>query len=298
MRSYLLRHWRGESSLAVAWWVGGIGITALSLALERFAQGVELPLESPAGFSAFVILGLTLLLLVPAWQVIGLFRAADRHAGEVGTILAARIVQGLTTILAILLAIRLLAFAGEVAPGVRLAWRMGGSGYQVGITHGGRVLEVRGGILYGLADESRRLLDGNPGVRRLRLNSGGGSLAEARRLRELVLARRLDTDSTLECASACVSVFIAGQHRYLHRAARLGFHLPRNPGFGFRSPVRPEYAEELAYFARRGVPQWFRQRMVASGRQFWYPTPAQLRLSGFVQVFYGAPRPGEAFYYR
>jgi hypothetical protein len=296
--NYFTRHWRGDSSLAVAWWVTGLGITALSLALERHASTFELPLESPAGFSGFVAIGVVLLLLVPAWQVIGLFRAADRHAEKVGTILAGRFVQGLTTLLAIVLAIRFLAFAGEVAPGARLAWQLGSDGYSVAVSHNGRVLEIRGGILYGVAEEAGQLLETYPGVRRVRLNSGGGSLAEARKLRDLVIRRHLDTDSTLECASACVSVYIAGQHRLLHRAARLGFHLPRNPGFGFRSPVRPEYARELAYFTSIGVPQWFRQRLVASGRRFWYPTPEQLLGAEVVQVYYGRPRPGEDFYYR
>jgi hypothetical protein len=296
--SYLTRHWRGETSLAAAWWAAGVGVTVLSLALEQYSQTLELPIESPLGFGVFVILGSGLVLLVPAWQVIGLFRSADRHAEEVGTILAARLVQALTTVLAILFAIRLLAFTGEMAAGARLAWRLGDSGYVVAVTHHGRLLEIRGGILYGVADEARQMLADNPGVRRIRLNSGGGSLAEARRLRELVLTRRLDTDSTRECSSACASVYIAGRHRFLHRAARLGFHLPRNPGFGLRSPVRQEYADELAYFARLGVPQWFRQRIVASGRRFWYPTPTQLRLSGFVETFYGAPRQGEDVYYR
>jgi hypothetical protein len=156
---------------------------------------------------------------------------------------------------------------------------------------------VKGAIIYGLAKEVRRALDANPGVRRIRLNSGGGSLTEAVKIRKLVLARGLDTDSTTNCSSACVSIYIAGRHRLLHRAARLGFHLPRNPGFGLRSPVTPEYARELGYFGRQGVPLWFLQRWIATGRTFWYPTPGQLRDAGIVQEFFGAPRPGEDIYF-
>jgi hypothetical protein len=299
MLNYIVRHWRGESSLAAAWWLNGIGITALALVLERrFGGALASAVDSPEGYGAFVLGGVALLLVVPAWQVIGIFRAADRHAAQVGTILGARFVQSLTTLLTIVLAVRFMTFAGEAAGGAKIAWRMGRVGYSIAVTHHGRVLEIKGSFLLGLADEAQRVLAASPHVRRVRLNSGGGSLSEARKLRELILARRLDTDSTIECSSACASAYIAGRHRLLHRAARMGFHLPRNPGFGLRSPVMPEYAQELRYFGMRGVQSEFRQRLIASGRKFWYPPPALLHSSGIVDTFYGVPLPGEEFYYR
>ena len=75
-------------------------------------------------------------------------------------------------------------------------------------------------------------------------------------------------------------------------------HLPHNPGFGVRGVMSPAYAREFAYFARRGVPQWFRQRWALGGRTFWYPPPEQLREAGVVHAFYGRPRPGEEIYFR
>ncbi len=296
--SYPIRHWRGELSLPVAWWVNGVGLTALSIGLDLFAgiRGLLPEADTRLEFSAFLAAGIGLLLLLPAWQVIGIIRAADRHAESVGTILAARFTQALTTVLTILLAMRFLIFVGESVPGARLAWNFGG--YSVTVTHSGRVLEIRGGFNYGLADDVARTLAANPGVRRVRLESGGGALSEARKLRRLILERELDTDSTGQCSSACVSAYIAGRHRLLHRAARIGLHLPRNPGFGLRGPLTAVYAPELAYFARRGVPPWFRARWIASGRRFWYPTPEQLWRAGIVQSYYGRPRPGEEFYFR
>jgi hypothetical protein len=229
---------------------------------------------------------------------VGIFRAADRHAEQVGTILAARATQSLATVLMLILVVRFLGFAGETASGARIAWGIGTGGYAVTVTHGGRVLLVEGGFLFGLADEVGRVLAANPRVRRMRLNSSGGALSEARKLRALIEARGLDTDSTRLCASACVSAYMAGRHRLLHRAARLGFHLPRNPGFGVGGPLTEAYADELAWFARRGVPRGFRERLILSGREFWYPPPQRLRRAGLVHAFVGAPAPGEAFYYR
>lgn len=294
MVAYLIRHWRGELPLWVAWWLNGVGLTALSLALEGNlgALGLDRGLDSRAGVTLFVAAGVVLLLLVPAWQVIGIFRAADRHAAEVGTPLAAYVTQGLATVLTILLALRFVMFAGEGYSGLRLAFPITGWHYQVSVS--GRLLEVRGSITFGLADAVQAALTANPQVRRVRLNSGGGSLSEAQKLRGIIIAHDLDTDSTRGCSSACVSAYIGGHQRLLRSSARIGLHLPRNPGYGLRGPLSPAYAAELGYFASRGVPPWFLQRWIASGRQFWYPTPLQLWQAGIVQAFYGPPRPGEA----
>lgn len=299
MFRYPMRHWRGELPLAVAWWVNGVALTAalLALGLNGGRLGIGPLLATRAGFAAYLAAGLVLFLLVPAWQVVGIFRAADRHAAEVGTLLAARLVQALATLLTLLLATHFLVFAGESAQGVRLAWAFGDAAYTVTVSHGGRVLEIRGGFGFGLAEEARRVLDAHPRVRRVRLNSGGGSLAEAQRLRALIVGRGLDTDSTKLCASACVSAYLGGAHRLLHASARLGLHLPRNPGFGLRGRVSPEYAAELHEFARRGVPRWFIDRWIAGGRQFWYPNPHQLRMAGLVHGFYGRPPPGEEYWF-
>lgn len=294
MLAYLIRHWRGELPLGVAWWLNGVGLTALSLALEMNlgALGLGQGPDTRAGVALFVAAGVLLLLLVPAWQVIGIFRAADRHAAEVGTPLAAYVTQGLATVLTILLALRFVIFAGESYSGLRLAFPISGWHYQVSVH--GRLLEVSGSITFGLADEVRAAIAANPQLRRVRLNSGGGSLSEAQKLRAIIIEHDLDTDSSEGCSSACVSAYIGGHQRLLHSSARIGLHLPRNPGFGLRGPLTPAYAAELRYFASRGVPPWFLQRWITSGREFWYPTPLQLWQAGIVQAFFGPPRPGEA----
>ena len=298
MVSYLFRHWRGELPLAVAWWANGVGLAVMTTALYFYdgSLGLNELVNTRPGFSVFLAAGVFLLLFVPAWQVVGIFRAADRHAEEIGTILAARSTQALATLLTLLLAIQFLIFAGESWSAARIAYGLNGS-YTVRATHDGRVLEIDGAIIFGLANDVRRTLTANPGVRRVRLNSGGGALSEAQKVRALILARGLDTDSTMGCSSACLSAYIAGRHRLLHRSAHLGFHLPRNPGFGLRGTVAPDYSQELAYFGSRGVPLWFRERWIATGRIFWYPTPSQLVQAHIVDGFFGEPRPGEEIYY-
>jgi hypothetical protein len=297
MISYLMRHWRGELPLPVSWWINGVALTGFLVAndVTGYLPGWPPAIESRAGFGAFFAASLVLTLVVPAWQVIGIFRAADRHAATGGRVLAGRITQSFATVLTILLAIRFLIFTGESVPGLRLAYA---SDYTVSVTPAGRLLEISGSFGYGLAREVRRVLAANPRVRRVRLESGGGALSEAQRVRDLIVARGLDTDSRTRCASACVSAYIGGHHRLLARAARIGLHLPRNPGFGRRGPLGDAYTGEIGYFAQHGVPLWFRQRWVLTGREFWYPPPAQLRQAGIVTAFYGRPKPGEEIYFR
>jgi hypothetical protein len=291
--SYVRRHWRGELPLAVAWWVNGLALSGSILFLDVSigSSGVERFIDTRSEFTLYLIAGMLLLLLVPAWQVVGIFRAADHHAAHVGTIIAARATQSAATLFAIVLATRCVIFFGESLPAIRAVYPWTGEQYQVTPLAGGRIIEVRGNITFGVADRLRETLHATPAAQRLRLNSSGGLLSEARKVRELVLARGLDTDSTEICASACVSAYIAGRHRYLHRTARMGFHLPRNPGLGPHGPVSPVYARELSYMASRGVPPWFIARWVASGRRFWYPTPMELRAAGIVQTFIGRQRP-------
>jgi hypothetical protein len=299
MPGYVRRHWQGDLPLAVAWWLNGIALTALSLAIPRqewFVASVG-TIDAAGEFTAFLLVGLFAMLLVPAWQVIGLYRAGDRHIATVGTILAGRLVQSGTTVLALLLALRFLIFAAEAYSGARIAYPIGPDA-RIVPSHGGRVLDVDAGFRFGLAAQVEAALDRNPRVRRLRLTSGGGALSEAVKLRKLILERQLDTEATSLCASACVSAFIAGKQRLLHRRARIGLHLPRNTGFGLRGPVSPFYAAELVYFSQRGVPDWFLDRWIATGRTFWYPAPSQLREAGLVTAFVGRPRPADEVYYR
>jgi hypothetical protein len=299
MRRYLERHWCGELPLGVAWWLNGLALTVASLlAPGALANAGWLPeIDTSLRYTAWVLAGLAGVLLIPAWQVIGLYRAGENQLARAGTVVAGHTIQVATTLLALLLAMRALAFAGEAYSGARVAYPWGGPA-TITVSHGGRLLEVESSFRFGLAEEVAAALERHPGVRRLRLTSGGGSLSEAIKLRGLIEARGLDTDAASLCASACVSAYMAGRQRLAHRRALLGFHLPRNSGFGLRSVIAPFYAEELAWFGRRGVPRWFRERWIAGGRAFWYPSPRQLRAASIVTAFYGQPAAGEEFRYR
>jgi hypothetical protein len=80
-RNYFVRHWRGDLSLAVSFWINGFLVNAVLLAvalvpiiyLERNPQDANL-----------TILALTLLFLLAwallaIWQLVGIWRSASHH---------------------------------------------------------------------------------------------------------------------------------------------------------------------------------------------------------------------------
>src|SRR5262245_33437703 len=79
--------------------------------------------------------------------------------------------------------------------------------YEVKVLNSGVELEVSGPIGYGLAKEVRSALDTNPGVGLIRLDSKGGRVVEARKLRDLIMERHLSTYTVNECFSACVIAY-------------------------------------------------------------------------------------------
>jgi len=291
--SYLSRHWRGQLSLTLSWWVNCVLLSVLLLVLVPWAvrQLGFASLDSRGAFLAVTALRSLQLGLVPLWQLVGLWRAAGRHLEASPEPLAGRLAQVGAVLFTLVVAMRGLVFAGETVLGARLALDMGPYAYRVSLASP-RVIRVDGGLGFGVAARVAELLAAHPQVRRVELNSGGGALSEARQLRELIIQNRLDTYTRTGCSSACFSAFIGGRQRILQRGAPMGVHLPRNWDLGSTAPFSAAFMEELVYLRDIGLPGWFLVRWTRSGPKFWYPTEFQLRAAGVVTAVRGAP-PGE-----
>lgn len=290
--TYIARHWRGELNLGLSWWINCVALTLLLLPLVPWiahSTGIS-GSDSAAGYTA--ILGLVVMQvgIIPLWQMVGLWQASDRQLRTTDRIFTARLTQVAAVLFTLLIATRGLVAGSEQILAARVAYALGPYQYQVNLLPGGREIEVSGGLGYGVTASVAKLLASNPDIRRIRLNSGGGALSEGVRLREIIIAHGLDTYSSRECSSACVSAFIGGRFRYLRRGARMGFHLPRNWEPLSTSPVSGPYAAELGYFQQRGVPDWFLESWIRSGQKFWFPTEFQLQRAGIVSFLRGAPR--------
>lgn len=289
--SWIARHWRGELRLGISWWINCVALTVVLYWLMPWiahASGIRSG-DSTSAYTA--ILGLVILQtgIIPLWQMVGLWQASDRALHGTDRIFTARLAQVAAVLFTLFIATRGLVAGAEQVIAARVAWALGPYRYEVTLLPGAREIEVDGGLGFGVSAAVSELLAGNPDVRRIRLNSGGGALSEGVRLRELIVTHGLDTYSSRECSSACVSAFIGGRFRYLQRGARMGFHLPRNWEPLSTGPVSSLYATELRYFQQRGVPDWFLGNWIRSGQKFWYPTEFQLRRAGIVSVLRGKP---------
>lgn len=293
MTGYILRHWRGELGPGATWWINCVGISAaLWWVVPRLAVAGDFAFADTLGkFCAASALQFVQIGLVPLWQMVGLWRCGARHALTPDRWFAGRAVQVMGFLFTLLITMRGLVFGAEEVIGARVAFALGPYSYTVSLLHGGREIAVNGGLGFGVADAVQALLAANPGVRRVRLDSGGGALSEGTRLREIIIEHGLDTYTARECSSACVSAFAGGRFRYLQRGARMGVHLPRNWEAFSSSPVATGYRAELLYLKERGLPDWFLENWIRTGQKFWYPTEFQLVSSGLVTYLRGRPPP-------
>lgn len=292
---YIVRHWRGDLRPSVTWWINCVALTVLlwwAVPRAILAAGLSPP-DTTERFLAVLALQFFQIGLVPLWQMVGLWRSGDRVAREKIRWLPARTTQVTAFLFTILIAMRGLTVGADQVIGSRVALGLGAYHYNVTLLPSGREIAVDGGLGFGVSDAVQTLLNANPQVRRIRLESGGGALSEGVKLREIIMALNLDTYSARECSSACVSAYAGGRFRFLQRGARVGVHLPRNWEAFSLNPVATPYRAELLYFRNRGLPDWFLDNWVRTGQRFWYPTESELVSSGLVTHLRGVP-PREA----
>jgi hypothetical protein len=84
-RNYIIRHWQGDLSLAVSFWI--------NLCLFGLGNGLlvgaffEYPSVWPKNYTVFSILCYTVIILalaVQGWQLVGLWRSAKKHTQRGG----------------------------------------------------------------------------------------------------------------------------------------------------------------------------------------------------------------------
>ena len=101
--------------------------------------------------------------------------------------------------------------------------------YVLDLGTNGRVVFLMGEIDHGITKSLEALIDKNPDVTDIVLESRGGSPFEARGVARVIRHHRLDTHVAADCFSACTLAFIAGETRTLGSDGRLGFH-----GYGLK----------------------------------------------------------------
>jgi len=94
--NYLQRHWRGELSLAVSFWVNVFLLNVFGRTLETWLTQSP-PIQHPqTAARVTLVYVIAALAVIFPWQVVGLWRACIRHIGQTGRTAWARTAQVLT----------------------------------------------------------------------------------------------------------------------------------------------------------------------------------------------------------
>ncbi|TNC80217.1 MAG: hypothetical protein C9356_14920 [Oleiphilus sp.] len=284
--NYLKRHWQGELSLAQSFWVN---LFLLNLVIRglTFSLTNDGLIANPATMAqvALTIEAFALLVIYP-WQIVGLWRAAQRHIAISTRTFLPRLVM-------LLIVFSMIGTINQVREGwpeyrdlYQIAFGIEViSDYSLELTSDSRLIHLNGGLAFGVSSDVRAMLLRHPEVEGIILNSIGGRIYEGRELAQLIAQRQLNTYTTEGCYSACGTAFISGTQRFLARGANLGFHqyqsgLLSNPA---HVDLSFEQEKDRAVFHKQGVTKEFIDRMFQTSHDdMWIPSVNQLLKSGVV----------------
>ncbi|HEX9660964.1 MAG TPA: GYF domain-containing protein [Candidatus Binatia bacterium] len=282
--SYCARHWRGELSLPVSLWINGNLISLVLAALVMAVAATDAVNEMPRWFAGGGVAYWLLLVVMTVWQLIGVWRSAGRYLAAGKSKCWGRLALAMV-ILGLIASIFSLSTVGvpQTMEFAQLALGRDPIGsYQLRVLRNATALEVSGAIIFGLTDEVAKTLDGNPEVKILHLNSHGGRVGEARRLRNLIATRKLATFTAAGCFSACTLAYAAGERRLIGRNASLGFHQYAFPGVQ-QSAFRRQYEKDKNDWLARGIDRAFVERAYATAHNdLWRPEHPELFAARFV----------------
>jgi hypothetical protein len=282
LRPFVMRHWRGDFSLPVSFWVNWLWSTvAIAIALRCVGLFIR-PDNEPLIIAMAVSTGWLFAVAVNLWWLFGVWRSARNHKVRGGR----RFWAGVAHIVVIL---GVLGHAGTITttaiPQIWECWEIAKGDplieeYDLEILRGGTELEYTGGIKFGATEDVRRLLDADPFITAIHLYSFGGRLGEAHKLRDLIRERELVTYTTGECDSACTIAFMGGIQRFLAPEGRLGFHRGYFPGLTKRELDRLN-REEGRLLIAQGIAEWFVSRLNSTpSDSMWWPSSDELKRAG------------------
>lgn len=275
--NYFARHWLGQLSLPVSYWVNVWGATAVCAGLMLAARALLDDISLQAASAAFLISTL-LLLVVGCWSAVGAWRSAGYHVARGGRAVWAVVVQFLVVIGAVGTVTNVFLY---VLPQTKEHWLIVSGRDPLGeigteLTRDGRGLVLTGAFGAGSASKVRGLLDATPEIETIVLESPGGRIVEAVRIAKEVRERKLDTYVETHCQSACTFVFLAGVDRAATATAQIGFHRAFFPGMdpNLDAAMTEHMLEE---YRSAGLSDAFLARVRATqSSDMWYPTSDEL----------------------
>jgi hypothetical protein len=278
--NFIAKHWRGEYSLGVSYWLFGFLIAIftalLSVTLGKFSDALNLNTQNQG---VMILSYYVVIITVSIWQIFGVTRSASAHVSRGGK----RLWAVMANVMVCLGAFRL--FASLIVDGVPLI-REGVDmirgtdnipAYSLRLMRNNTELELAGGIPIGTTDAVRIMLDSSATVRVIHLNSTGGRITEANKLATLISQRQLITYTRTSCSSACALAFLAGRERYIGEQGRIGFHSASvNGSTGSHDlDVNASFREVLSRIG--ATSQFISKATTTSPQNMWFPTAEELK---------------------
>jgi ATP-dependent protease ClpP protease subunit len=284
--SYIKKHWDGDFSLAISFWVNlvllGFALRAIDIVLSQPTL-IESPVSQAR--AALIFLTVSLAVIYP-WQIIGTWRAADNHVEKTK--------KGRWAMAAkIMITIGVVSTFGNVAsalPVYKSLYELATiqdefSNYSIEVVDDGKVIHFTGGMGFGASEDIERTISTHSNVEGIILDSNGGRIYEGRKFSEIIRENRLNTYTIKGCKSACGTAFISGNKRYLASGANLGFHQYSSAEWEEDQPMSMMMEQELdlALFREKGISESFLNRLFnAESNDMWYPTIQEMKEAGVI----------------
>ena len=277
--NYFVRHWRGELSLPVAFWINGVVFAGIALAI--LANFVAEMGQWGASLRTVSLASLGVLLLAVAewlWAAVGIWRSAGRHAGRGGSPDWAGAAKVMVVLGFLSMTVDL---SNTIVPQVKELGLIAIGDDPIGtfsikVSANRKSVIIKGTLREGSAAEIQKVLDATPSATSVVLDVNGGRLLEAQRIARAVQSRGLDTYVESQCDSACTFVFLAGKDRAATANAKIGFHQPSFVGLD-ASAQRQATESMLDLYRAAGLPDAFIQRIGQTpSSAIWYPTEEEL----------------------
>jgi hypothetical protein len=279
-QNYIARHWRGELSLPISYWINGfLGNIAAAVAIAAITSSADIKdnFRPEIALLSIVLIWATAL-VVFAWQMVGVWRSATNYQQTKSK----SSWGGIAKFVMVIALLRTIAsFIQTGAPQIIEHYKIYAGDEAVGkyafrVLRDGRELEFSGGITFGAAKEFERFTDAMGALKLVHLNSSGGRIEEAQRIGNIIRKRGLSTYVVGRCLSACTIIFLSGRERLISPESKIGFHQPYFPGM--TDEVRRQMiANEERRLQELGVNAAFAHKAnLASPDNMWFPTNSEL----------------------
>ena len=294
MTAYILRHWRGELPLPLAFWVNFLLLYQALEMLEPLVWPPFLENETLVTIAVTGFIVLTKLVVFP-WQLVGVIRTCSsriRSGSGRDWAMLAQYAMAASLVYSIVLSLNSYQALQVYHERQAILRRPPPQpGYTLRLLTESRLIHLVGPFEIGITHRVEEMIRQNPGIRGIILDSDGGQIYEGRGIALLIRKNRLDTYSLESCASSCTTAFVAGVERVLGEQAKLGFHQYKTHSVIPSIDVANEQDRDMEIFRQQGVVEDFlRQAFSYSPEDMWWPSAEELIRAGVVHRVGPVPR--------